>query len=33
MQSVADPGVVRLIPAGSHTFMEIDPEIFSYVLY
>ena len=25
----ADPGVVSLIPAGSHTFVEIDHEIIS----
>ena len=33
MQSVicltADPGVTSLIPARSHTFVEIDPEIIS----
>ena len=27
----ADPGVASLIPARSHTFVEIDPEIFSTV--
>ena len=36
MQSVAspiaDPGVVNLIPARSHTFLEIDHEMFSTVL-
>ena len=26
----ADPGVASLIPARSHTFVEIDHEIFSY---
>ena len=26
---IADPGVVSLIPARPHTFMEIDHEIFS----
>ena len=26
---IADPGVVSLIPARSHTFVEIDNEIFS----
>ena len=35
MQSVAsptaDPGVASLIPAQSHTFMEIDHEIISTV--
>ena len=28
----ADPGVVNLIPALSHTFMEIDREIISMVI-
>ena len=28
----ADPGVVSLIPALSHTFVEIDPEIISTVI-
>ena len=28
----ADPGVVSLIPAGSHTFVEIDHEIISTVI-
>ena len=28
----ADPGVVSLIPARSHTFMEIDREIISTVI-
>ena len=28
----ADPGVVSLIPARSHTFMEIDHEIISTVI-
>ena len=27
---IADPGVVSLIPARSHTFMQIDCEIFLY---
>ena len=29
----ADPGVMSLIPARSHTFMEIDHEIISMVSY
>ena len=29
--STADPGVPRLIPARSHTFMEIEHEIISTV--
>ena len=29
MDLIADPGVMSLIPAQSHTFMEIDHEIFS----
>ena len=28
----ADPGVSSLIPAGSHTFVEIDQEIISTVI-
>ena len=28
----ADPGVTSLIPAGSHTFVEIDHEIISMVI-
>ena len=28
----ADPGVVRMIPARSHTFVEIDHEIISTVI-
>ena len=28
----ADPGVARLILAGSHTFVEIDHKIFSMVI-
>ena len=28
----ADPGVPSLIPAGSHTFVEIDHEIISTVI-
>ena len=28
----ADPGVASLIPAGSHTFLEIDHEIISMVI-
>ena len=28
----ADPGVASLIPAGSHTFVEIDHEIISAVI-
>ena len=28
----ADPGVASLIPAGSHTFVEIDREIISMVI-
>ena len=28
----ADPGVVSLIPAWSHTFVEFDCEIFSTVI-
>ena len=28
----ADPGVANLIPARSHTFMEIDHEIISIVI-
>ena len=28
----ADPGVASLIPAGSHTFLEIDYEIISMVI-
>ena len=29
MSLIADPGVTRLIPAQSHTFVEIDHEIIS----
>ena len=29
---IADPGVVSLIPAQSHTFVEIDNDIFSTVI-
>ena len=29
---IADPGVASLIPARSHTFMEIDHEIISTVI-
>ena len=29
----ADPGVASLIPARSHTFVEIDHEIFSTVIF
>ena len=29
----ADPGVVSLFPAGSHTFLEIDHEIISTVIF
>ena len=29
----ADPGVMSLIPAWSHTFMEIDHEIISMVIF
>ena len=29
---IADPGVVRLTPAWSHTFVEIDHEIISTVI-
>ena len=29
---IADPRVMSLIPAWSHTFMEIDHEIFSSVI-
>ena len=29
---IADPGVLSLIPARSHTFVEIDHEIFSTVI-
>ena len=29
----ADPGVTKLIPARSHTFMEIDHEIISTVIF
>ena len=29
---IADPGVASLIPARSHTFVEIDHEIFSTVI-
>ena len=29
---IADPGVMGLIPAWPHTFMEIDREIFSMVI-
>ena len=29
---IADPEVVSLIPARSHTFMEIDHEVFSAVI-
>ena len=29
---IADPGVVCLIPARPHTFVEIDHEIFSTVI-
>ena len=28
---IADPGVVSLIPAQSHSSVEIDPEVFSMV--
>ena len=28
-----DPGVARLIPAQSHTFVEIDHEIISMVIF
>ena len=31
-ESVADPGVPSSIPAHSHTFLEIDHEIFSTVI-
>ena len=31
--SIADPGVVSLIPASSHTFVEIDCEMFSTVIF
>ena len=29
---IADPGVVRLIPARSHTFVEIGSEIFATIV-
>ena len=29
---IADPGVMSLIPARCHTFMEIDCEIFSTII-
>ena len=29
---IADPGVVRSIPARSHTFVEIDHEIISTII-
>ena len=32
MSLTADPGVASSIPAGSHTFMEIDHEIISTVI-
>ena len=32
MGSESDPGVVSLIPARSHTFVEIDCEIYSVVI-
>ena len=32
MSPIADPGVMSLIPARSHTFVEIDCEIFSQVI-
>ena len=32
MSLIADPGVVGLIPAHFHTFVEIDGEIFSIVI-
>ena len=28
----ADPGVASLIPARSHTFVEIDPEVISMII-
>ena len=31
VRPIADPGVVSWIPAGFHTFVEIDHEIFSTV--
>ena len=30
---IADPGVVSSIPTWSHTFMEIDHELFSMVIF
>ena len=33
MSLTADPGVVNSIPARSHTFVEIDHEIVSTVIY
>ena len=33
MSLTADPGVASLIPARSHTFVEIDYEIFSTVIH